>query len=559
LKEITVQSDHQNGPRLGRESVNPRSLAFDFDRPSDVPLPAVDSSPSFQPATAESFIPRHWNTHGVNLHESLQRALEVCEAAFDDIVDKSADGVVVVNPVGTICFANAAAETMLGRSMDELLGEPFGIPVKPGETVEMNLPSPDPEPHVAEIRVVATRWQGEPALLATLRDVTKRKRALHRRDEFLAILSHELRNPLAAITNAASVLARNDLDRGTFDNARTVIERQCGQMTRLLADLLDVSRATRGKIELRKECVDLVDVIIEAGDAVRREIDEAGQTLSIISDKDSIPVDGDAVRLQQVLVNLLSNASKFSGAGTTIKLVASVEGQAAVIRVRDQGIGMSPEMLEAVFQPFMQLDSSEDRGGEGLGLGLAIVGGLVRLHGGSVRAFSEGRGKGSEFCVRLPLSNSQPQVAPAVAIADESEPLRVVVVEDNSDVRIMLKTLLEYVGHHVEVAVDGLAGVELIERSHPDVALVDIGLPKMNGYQLAKRIRGHEAHRDVYLAALTGYGQPADQERALSSGFDAHVAKPVSLEQLRKLLAARRHPRANDQTVEEQRAELSAS
>jgi signal transduction histidine kinase/CheY-like chemotaxis protein len=556
LKELTVQD--QSGQHVG-DSLNSRNLAFDFDRPTDVPLPAGDLHPTFQATPAGHFVPRQWNTQGVDVSESLQRALEVCEAAFDDIVDKSADGVVVVNPTGTICFANAAAQSMLGRSLDELWGQPFGVPVKPGETVEMTLPSPDPDPHVAEIRVVATHWQGEPALLATLRDVTKRKQALHRRDEFLAILSHELRNPLAAISNAASVLARGDLDQLTFSNARTVIERQCSQMTRLLADLLDVSRVTRGKIELRKECVDLVDIIIEAGDAVRRDVDGAGQTLSIVSTKDSIPVDGDAVRLQQVLVNLLSNASKFSGAGTTIKLTAGVEDDEAVLRVRDQGIGLSPEMLEAVFQPFMQVDSSEDRAGEGMGLGLAIVGGLVRLHGGSVHASSEGRGKGSEFCVRVPLSKTQPAAPPASTMAEQDEPLYVVIVEDNTDVRSMLQTLLAYAGHRVEIAGDGLAGVELIERTNPDVALVDIGLPKMNGYQLASRIRGNESLRDVYLAALTGYGQPADQERALSAGFDAHLAKPVSLEQLRKLLTSRRQSRAAARPVAEEHAEFSAS
>jgi signal transduction histidine kinase/ActR/RegA family two-component response regulator len=544
----TAVEPYQPTPLQNCDSIQPRNLSFDFN-PVELNAmePALESG--YQPfdASAEMFVPRTWNTRGLDINEGLQRALDVCEAAFDDIVDKSADGVVVVNPVGTICFANAAAQSMLGRSLDELWGEPFGVPVKPGEIVEINLPSPEPGPHVAEIRVVATHWQGEPALLATLRDVTQRKQALHRRDEFLAVLSHELRNPLAAISNAASVLGRDDLDEDTFANARTVIERQCGQMTRLLSDLLDVSRATRGKIELRKECLDLVDVIIEAGDAVRRDLDTSGQTLSIVSTNDSIPVDGDAVRLQQVLVNLLSNASKFSDAGTTIKLSAGIEDDEAVIRVRDQGIGMSAEMLDAVFQPFMQLDSSHDRAAEGLGLGLAIVDGLVRLHGGTVQASSEGRGKGSEFCVRLPLSKSRPDIAPPPTVVADGEPLRVVIVEDNVDVRSMLKTLLEHVGHQVEIAVDGLSGAELIERLRPDVALVDIGLPKMNGYQLARRIRDNDAHRDVYLAALTGYGQPADQERALSSGFDAHVAKPVSLDQLRKLLGSRRHSRAAEE------------
>jgi signal transduction histidine kinase/ActR/RegA family two-component response regulator len=541
LKEIAVQSPQHSAPRPGRDSVDPANLSFEFERPDlDSPLPVADILGNSHPPDADGFAARHWNTQGSNLSESFQRALEVAEAAFDDIVDKSADGVVVVNPVGTICFANAAAQMMLGRSLDELWGQPFGVPVKPGETVEINLPSPDPGPHVAEIRVVATRWQGEPALLATLRDVTKRKEALHRRDEFLAVLSHELRNPLAAISNAASVLGRRDLDKVTFENARAVIERQCGQMTRLMADLLDVSRATRGKIELRKECVDLIDVIIEAADVVRPDIDDCGQTLSIVSHEDSIAVDGDPVRLQQVIVNLLSNASKFSPPDTTIKLTAQIDGDEVVVRVRDQGVGLSPEMLEAIFQPFMQLDSSEHRADGGLGLGLAIVDGLVRLHGGHVEAASDGRGKGSEFSVRLPLSKSRPVTLSDPAASDEIEPLNVVIVEDNTDVRSMLKTLLEYVGHSVQIAADGLAGVELIERTRPDVALVDIGLPKMNGYQLARRIRASDANRSVYLAALTGYGQPADQERALASGFDAHLAKPVSLEQLRKLLTIRR-------------------
>ncbi len=555
-----MQPKHPVHPLPKRDSLLPRNLAFEFDRSgSDSPAAAPPSGdPPFR-APAESFTPRNWNFNGVNISDSLWRALEVCEAAFDDIVDKSADGVVVVNPGGTICFANAAAETMLGRSVGELLGEPFGISVTPGETIEMNLPTLDQAPHVAEIRVVATHWQGAPALLATLRDVTQRKQALHRRDEFLAILSHELRNPLAAISNAASVLSRTDLDQEGFQQARGVIERQCSQMTRLLADLLDVSRVTRAKIELRKECLDVVDVMIEAADAVRGDVDAADQTLSVVSTADSIPVDGDAVRLHQVFVNLLSNACKFSGAGSLIQLTAGIEEEEAVIRVRDQGIGLSAEMLDAIFQPFVQLDSSQERYSEGLGLGLAIVDGLVKLHGGTVDAVSEGRGKGSEFCVRLPLSTLRPDGPALSTTGGDDVPLRVVIVEDNADVRLMLKTLLEYMGHQVEVASDGLSGAELIERTHPDVALVDIGLPHLNGYQIARRIRTTEAYRDVYLTALTGYGQPADQDKALTSGFDAHLAKPVSLEQLRKLFAGCRQFGVKPPVTEEAHAELRAS
>jgi two-component system CheB/CheR fusion protein len=438
--------------------------------------------------------------------------------------------------------------------MGELLGEPIGIPVTPGQTVEMHLPSGDKGPRTAEVRVVATNWQGVPALLATLRDVTQRNEALHRRDEFLAILSHELRNPLAAISNAASLLARPQLPADTFAQARQVIERQCAQMTRLLADVLDVSRAARSKIELRSACLDLVDVVIEAADAVRGEIDDAGQELSITSPEELVPIEGDAVRLHQVFVNLLSNASKFSGEGSLIELIVEVEAEEAVVRVRDQGIGLSPEALQTVFQPFVQLGSALDHGGEGLGLGLAIVDGLVKLHGGSVRASSEGRGKGSEFCVRLPLSNSQPTSEPPLKIDTNDEPLRIVVVEDNVDVRSMLGMLLEYVGHQVEVAGDGLSGVELIERTRPNVAFVDIGLPQVDGYELARRIRANDNCRNVYLAALTGYGQPADQDKALSSGFDAHLSKPVSMEQLRRILAARRQSLVTDQPLADLRA-----
>lgn len=534
-------------PLSTQNPAQPPKLAYEFER-SEFNTTA-EPYEIFQTTTDEPF-PRNWNVNGINIGESLRRALEVCEAAFDDIVDKSADGVVVVNPGGTICFANAAAESMLGRSTGELLGEPFVMPVGPGETFEMKLPSTDQSCHFAEIRVVATNWQGAPALLATLRDVTQRNRALRRRDEFLAMLSHELRNPLAAITSAASVLARPNLDEDAFAKARGVIERQCAQMTRLLADLLDVSRATRAKIELRKECLDLVDVIIEAVDAVRGEAEAVGQTVSLVSSEDMLPVDGDAVRLHQVFVNLLSNASKFSGANSPIRVMIGIENEQAVVRVRDQGIGMTPEALEAVFQPFLQLDSSLDRPGEGLGLGLAIADSLIKLHGGTVRAASEGLGKGSEFCVRLPLSQSRPESAPTSTDAATETALRVVIVEDNADVGEMLKTLLECAGHHVEVAADGLSGAELIERTLPDVALVDIGLPALNGYQLAQRIRSDAAHREVFLAALTGYGQPADQEKALSSGFDTHIAKPVSIEHLRKLLASRRRLRADAATAE---------
>jgi two-component system CheB/CheR fusion protein len=507
-------------------------------------LPSATKAATMPLNSPYEVVTRHWNTEGLNVSDSLKRALEVCEAAFDAIVDKSSDGVIVVDEQGIICFSNAAAESMLGRSTGELLGERFTIPVVPGKTSEIDFFKKGSPPRIAEMRVVSTWWQGNAAFLATLRDVTERKQAenkareaVRRRDEFLAILSHELRNPLAAIANAVSVLGSGKLDGRTFEKARAVIERQCGQISRLLEDLLDVSRVTRRKIELRKECLDLRSVIADAIDVVRPQVDAARQTLAVKMAPEPIAVDGDPVRLQQIVVNLLSNASKYSQAEDSIELFADIERDEAVIRVRDQGIGLSAEMLDAVFEPFVQLHSSLDRAEGGLGLGLAIVDGLVRLHGGGVRATSDGNGKGSEFLVRLPLSTSEPRSERVRVVPRTDGPLGILIIEDNADVRSMLKTLLEFAGHRVEIAGDGLKGVEMISTQQPDVALVDIGLPGLNGYDLARRIRSDQQCQDVFLVALTGYSQPSDRQRALSSGFDAHLAKPVDLEQLRQLLA----------------------
>ena len=307
-------------------------------------------------------------------------------------------------------------------------------------------------------------------------------------------------------------------------------------MTRLLEDLLDVSRAARRKIELRKECLDLTDVITQTAEAMRATVDDAGQTLSVRVGPGPIAVDADPVRLQQILVNLLSNASKYSKSGDRIELSADVAGDEVAIRVRDEGVGLSSEMLDAVFEPFVQLESSLDRSDEGLGLGLAIVYGLVRLHGGSVQASSPGRGKGSEFVVRLPLSKSSPKQRIRPASTGAEPPLRILIIEDNRDVRSMLKTLLERVGHDVDVAADGVQGSEMIEFQRPDLALVDIGLPRLDGYELARRVRTQEDCRDVVLVALTGYSQSGDQAKALASGFDAHLAKPVEFDRLRRML-----------------------
>ncbi|MCA9072278.1 MAG: response regulator [Planctomycetaceae bacterium] len=469
----------------------------------------------------------------------LERALELCHSAFNGIVERSADGVVVINLSGVICFANAAAETLLNRTAQELLGQHFGIPLTPGDTAEIELLR-DGRPHcVAEMRIVSTEWQGEPAYLATLRDITERKRAeerakedVRRRDTFLAMLSHELRNPLAAISSAVAILGRADINSKMANQAREIIDRQSGQMTRLLEDLLDVTRISQGKIELHQEVLNMQEVIEEAVRAVHALFLAREQKLIVNYQPRKLLVSGDSVRLHQILVNLLSNAAKYSDPGKTVWLSVTKEGREAVIGVRDEGLGIPTDTLETIFEPFTQLDATRSRSKGGMGIGLALVHSLVELHGGSVLAESPGEGQGSEFTVRLPRISSCSESKPAPKPASPVDTLRLLIVEDHPDVRTMLKMLLEMQGFDVETASDGERGVELIEHLKPDVAFVDIGLPGIDGYEVARTVRSSPENKDVHLVALTGYGQPKDRQLAAEAGFDAHLAKPVDLNEL---------------------------
>jgi two-component system, chemotaxis family, CheB/CheR fusion protein len=472
-----------------------------------------------------------------------QRSQQIWKSAFLALVDKNADGVMVVNFDGIICFVNPAAAELLGRPQEDLIGEPFGTPIVPGEATEIDLFRAGRNSRVAEMRAALIEWQGEGAYLATLRDVTERKRveneqteAIRRRDEFLAMLSHELRNPLDAIANASMLLKRDEAPAPLLDSARDVLERQCWQMKRLLDDLLDVTRISQGKIELRRELVDLATVVDEAVEAVGGVLEESGHHLDLQLPDSAVPIDGDAVRLQQVLVNLLTNAARYSDRGGRIQLELGCERAQAVLRVRDEGIGMSPDQLTRIFEPFVQAAKVRSRAAGGLGVGLSLVKSLVELHGGTVSAHSDGPGLGSEFVVRLPLSRLAPPPVVEPAEDDESCSLRVVVVEDNADVRSMLKTLLELDGFDVDTAEDGRRAVELIASRRPDVALIDIGLPEWDGYEVARRVRADEQNAETYLVALTGYGSPQDRRRALEAGFDAHLSKPVDFQTLSRVL-----------------------
>jgi two-component system CheB/CheR fusion protein len=364
-----------------------------------------------------------------------------------------------------------------------------------------------------------------------------------RKDEFLALLAHELRNPLAPIRNALQVMRLRGLGDPALERARDIIDRQVQSLARLVDDLLDVSRISRGKAELRRERVDMSSVATAAVETSRPLIEKRRHRLMVDLCQEPLPLDADPIRLQQVLTNLLNNAAKYTDPGGEIRLTTAREDQEAVVRVRDTGIGIPPEMQARVFDLFMQADRATDRAQGGLGIGLTLVRRLVELHGGRVRVFSPGPGQGSEFTVRLPLAApaAAETPAPAVPAAEPApsggRPKRVVVVDDNRDGAESLAMLLRLWGHDVLVAHDGPTALVKVKEERPDVVLLDIGLPGMDGYQVARRLREHGSGRPV-LVALTGFGHEDARRRSREAGFDHHLTKPVDPADLQRLLAA---------------------
>ena len=363
------------------------------------------------------------------------------------------------------------------------------------------------------------------------------ERANRAKDEFLAMLGHELRNPLSAIGSAVAVLQRLRVDdlRGT--RATQIIARQTQHLARLMDDLLDVGRVVTGKIILEPRAMDLLAAARRAVATLRA----AGVTERHDVSVDGRPVwvDGDATRLEQVVTNLVSNALKFTPAGGTIRVWTGVEGGEALLRVSDSGVGMSPELLPRIFDLFVQGDQPPERASGGLGIGLTLVRQLVELHGGRVEARSAGPGQGSVFTIRLPVARTTASDGADARQAGVA-PCRILLVEDNADARDMLLALLTLDRHEVVTAADGPAGVDAALRLRPDVALVDIGLPGLNGYEVARRIRATESGRAIKLIALTGYGQSEDMRQAREAGFDLHLVKPVEPGRLDEALRALR-------------------
>jgi signal transduction histidine kinase len=390
-----------------------------------------------------------------------------------------------------------------------------------------------------------------PVALARIRTQLALKRAEEalrqadrRKDEFLAVLGHELRNPLAPLRTALQILR---IQRGGAEVERLagVMDRQVDHLVRLVDDLLDVTRIARGKIELRKGPVDLAAVLERCLERVRPHLEERQHTLDVSLPGQPLPLEADPARLEQVFTNLLSNAGKYTPPGGHVSLSATREGDRAVVRVRDNGIGIRPEMLGRVFDMFQQADRVPGRVAEGLGLGLALVRGLVALHGGSVVASSDGPGAGSEFAVSLPLTE-RAETDPAgdaerpLSVGSARRSLRMLVVDDNVDGAQSLALLLGLIGHEVRIAHDGPDALEAAAEFRPEVVLLDIGLPRgMDGYEVARRLRAQPGLEESALVALTGYGGEEERAHASEAGFSAHFVKPVDLGALCKMLDRR--------------------
>ena len=362
------------------------------------------------------------------------------------------------------------------------------------------------------------------------------------KDVFLATLAHELRNPLAPVSHGLAIIKRAPQDAARVEQLASVIERQVAHLTRLVDDLLDVSRITTGKIELKKEAANLADIVRSAIETSRPHIQAGRHRLSVQFPDEPTELEADPVRLGQVFSNLLNNAAKYTRPGGHIEVVVQAEPERFVVRVRDNGAGIAPEMLRKVFGLFTQVTHPVERSQGGLGIGLSLVDGLVRLHGGSVEARSEGPQKGSEFIVYLPRTPrtwpTGPQVAgrgAAGAQASAPHAHRILVVDDNRDAAETLAELLTMLGNEVAVALDGTSAVDRVKQIGPDVVLLDIGLPDINGYEVARRVRLLEGVLQPRLIALTGWGQQQDKELAAEAGFDQHWTKPVDITRLQEL------------------------
>ena len=527
----------------------------------------------------------HWDA-GKLIHsrwfvrdDTHERLAENARAHLAAIVESSDDAIVSKTLEGIIRSWNRAAERLFGYTAEEAVGQPITLIIPPErvqeeQEIQAKLRGGERIDHFETVRLAKSGRRIDVSLTISpirnangiivgaskiARDIGERKaadearqRALgelkraeealreadRRKDEFLAVLAHELRNPLAPIRYAVAMARKNNRPEAERQQAQAIIERQVDHMGRLLDDLLDVSRITRGTLILRRSTVDLASVVAAAQESARPLIEARGHTLTVRLPAGSIRLVADPVRLAQVLSNLLINAAKYTDTGGRIELEAKRGRNGLVVAVRDNGIGISAEMMPRVFTLFAQASPAIERSEGGLGIGLALVRGLVELHGGTVSARSRGVGQGSAFVVRLPLGNPADPAgsAKAVPACAESKPLRLLIADDNRDSATTCAALLQASGHQVAVAHTGREAFDMACKLHPDALLLDIGMPELNGYQLAHRIRGTSWGSRAMLIAITGWGQEQDKRRALAAGFDQHLTKPIDPDGLEMLL-----------------------
>jgi signal transduction histidine kinase/ActR/RegA family two-component response regulator len=358
---------------------------------------------------------------------------------------------------------------------------------------------------------------------------------IQERDRFLAVLGHELRNPLAAILLASQM---TDADGKLDGEHARLIERQSQHLSRLVNDLLDLSRVAAGKIVLKREVIDLREVVAQSIRAVKPGAEKHGLDIIVSQPEDPVTVDADPIRIDQIITNLLTNAIKYTPDGGHITLTIGTDTEDAFLNVSDDGVGIAPERIGGIFELFAQAENAIGRAQGGMGIGLALVRNLVHLHDGRVEARSEGLGKGSSFEVRFPLASAAPGRAVATGVQSGDSPLgarRIVIVEDNKDIRDLLGLKLRRLGHTVEAAGDGEEGLRLLLAAQPDLALVDLGLPGIDGYEVARETR-QKLGTDIVLVAVSGFGQPEDKRRAIESGFDEHITKPADVREIENIL-----------------------
>lgn len=497
---------------------------------------------------------------------TLQRRGEETDGRLAAIVESSQDVIISKSLDGTIRSWNHEAERVLGYTADEAIGQRITLIIPPDREDEeraimARLKKGERVEHFETVRrakdgrLVDLSIAISPVRDATghvigaskvARDISERKSieealrtAARQKDEFLAVLAHELRNPLAPLANGLQVIRLAEDDPVAVARARTMMERQLSHLVRLVDDLLDVSRISRNRMELRRSRLLLSDVVNSAIETARPLIEAAGHTLAVSLPREPIHLDGDLTRLSQVFSNLLANSAKYTDPHGQIFVDVSQRPGTVVISVRDTGIGIAADQLGTVFGMFSQVDPRVERSRGGLGIGLALVEGLVRMHGGSVTAQSPGAGRGSTFSVTLPVIEThaaQQRQEPSELSPAARERRRILVVDDNLDAATSMAMMLEFLGNEVRMAHDGLQAIERAEHDRPDVVLMDVGMPRLDGYEATRRIRTQPWGRDIIIIALTGWGQDDDRARSRDAGCDGHLTKPVSLPDLESLL-----------------------